>query len=54
MKKDYIFDDFRKVMIDALADFIRGESIAYIGMILILTAFFWRQETSFKVRQHPT
>ena len=40
MKKDYIFDDFRKVMIDALADFIRGESIAYIGMILILTAFF--------------
>jgi len=40
MKKVYIFDDFRKVMIDALADFIRGESIAYIGMILILTAFF--------------
>ena len=25
---------------DALAAFIRGESIAYIGMILILTAFF--------------
>ena len=40
MKKGYIFDDFRKVMIDALVGFIRGELIAYIGMILILTAFF--------------
>ena len=27
-------------MIDTIADFIRDESIAYIGMILILTAFF--------------
>jgi hypothetical protein len=40
MKKDYIFNVFRKGMIDTLVSFIHGELIAYIGMILILTAFF--------------
>ena len=40
MKKDYIFNGIRNVMIDAVDSFIHSESIAYIGMILILTAFF--------------
>jgi|TARA_B110000240_G_scaffold28819_1_gene30431 hypothetical protein len=40
MTKDYIFDDFRIVMIDALVDAAHHEVVAYAGMILILTAFF--------------
>ena len=40
MKKDYIFNDFRKGMIDAIVSIAQSELIAYVGMILILTAFF--------------
>ena len=40
MKKDYIFNDFRIGMIDAIVSIAQSELIAYVGMILILTAFF--------------
>ena len=40
MKKDYIFNDFRMGMIDAIVTIAQSELIAYLGMILILTAFF--------------
>ena len=40
MKKDYIFNDFRMGMIDAIVSIAQSELIAYVGMILILTAFF--------------
>ena len=40
MKKDYIFNDFRIGMIDAIVSIAQSELIAYLGMILILTAFF--------------
>tara|TARA_B100001093_G_scaffold477172_1_gene504191 strand:- start:18 stop:389 length:372 start_codon:yes stop_codon:yes gene_type:complete len=40
MKKDYIFNDFRTGMIDTIVSIAQSELIAYIGMILILTAFF--------------
>ena len=41
MKKDYIFNDFRMGMIDAIVSIAQSELIAYVGMILILTAFFF-------------
>ena len=40
MKKDYIFNDFRMGMIDTIVSIAQSELIAYIWMILILTAFF--------------
>ncbi len=40
MKKDYISNDFRMGMIDAIVSIAQSELIAYVGMILILTAFF--------------
>ncbi len=40
MKKDYIFNDFRIDMIDTIVTIAESELIAYLGMILILTAFF--------------
>ena len=40
MKKVYIFNDCREVMMNVVVDVIQGEFVAYIGMILILTAFF--------------
>ena len=40
MKKDYIFDDFRMGMINTIVTIAQSELIAYLGMILILTAFF--------------
>ena len=40
MKKDYIFNDFRMGMIDTIVTIAESELIAYLGMILILTAFF--------------
>ena len=40
MKKDYISNDFRMGMIDDIVGFAQSELIAYLGMILILTAFF--------------
>ena len=38
--KKYIFSMIREVMINVVVDVIQGEFVAYIGMILILTAFF--------------
>jgi|TARA_B110000495_G_scaffold196879_1_gene206358 hypothetical protein len=38
--KDYIFDDFRIVVIESIVDFAHREVVAYIGMMLILGAFF--------------
>ena len=38
--KDYIFDDFSMVMIATIVDAAHHEVVAYIGMILILSAFF--------------
>ena len=40
MKKDYIFNDFRMGMIETIVSIAQSELIAYVGMILILTAFF--------------
>ena len=40
MKKDYISNDFRMGMIDDIVGFAQSELIAYLGMILILIAFF--------------
>ncbi len=40
MTKDYIFDDFSMVMIATIVDAAHHEVVAYIGMILILSAFF--------------
>ena len=40
MKKDYILNDFRMGMINTIVTIAQSELIAYLGMILILTAFF--------------
>ena len=40
MKKDYILNDFRIGMINTIVTIAQSELIAYLGMILILTAFF--------------